>query len=65
VRRTESRWIAETDTPVWAAAPGQATVFYDGERCLGGGRIAAPALASAVSNAVDNAVGAATAASAA
>jgi tRNA-specific 2-thiouridylase len=65
VRRSESRWIAETDTPVWAAAPGQATVFYDGERCLGGGRIAAPALASAVSNAVDNAVGAATAASAA
>jgi tRNA-specific 2-thiouridylase len=33
-------WIAETDAPVWAAAPGQAAVFYDGERCLGGGRIA-------------------------
>ncbi len=33
-------WIAETDTPVWAAAPGQAAVFYDGERCLGGGRVA-------------------------
>ena len=35
-----ARWIVETDTPVWAAAPGQAAVLYDGERCLGGGRIA-------------------------
>jgi tRNA-uridine 2-sulfurtransferase len=34
-------WVVETDTPVWAAAPGQAAVLYDGERCLGGGRIAA------------------------
>jgi tRNA-specific 2-thiouridylase len=42
--RAAGRWIVETDTPVWAAAPGQAAVFYDGERCLGGGRIAhAPA----------------------
>jgi tRNA U34 2-thiouridine synthase MnmA/TrmU len=32
---------------VWAAAPGQAAVFYDGERCLGGGRIAAAAASAA------------------
>ena len=30
----------ETDAPVWAAAPGQAAVLYDGEVVLGGGRIA-------------------------
>jgi hypothetical protein len=29
-----------TDDPVWAAAPGQAAVLYDGEVTLGGGRIA-------------------------
>jgi tRNA-specific 2-thiouridylase len=34
------RWIAETAEPVWAAAPGQAAVLYDGEVVLGGGRIA-------------------------
>jgi tRNA-specific 2-thiouridylase len=34
-----SRWIAETDEPVWAAAPGQAAVLYDGGIVLGGGRI--------------------------
>jgi tRNA-uridine 2-sulfurtransferase len=33
-------WQVETDEPVWAAAPGQAAVLYDGERVLGGGRIA-------------------------
>jgi tRNA-specific 2-thiouridylase len=33
------RWTVETDTPVWAAAPGQAAVLYDGEVVLGGGRI--------------------------
>ena len=33
-------WTVETDTPVWAIAPGQACVLYDGETCLGGGRIA-------------------------
>jgi tRNA-specific 2-thiouridylase len=36
------RWIVETDEPVWAAAPGQACVLYDGEVVLGGGRIARP-----------------------
>ena len=42
------RWIVETDDPVWAAAPGQAAVLYDGDVTLGGGRIArdaAPTLA--------------------
>ena len=33
-------WAVETDTPVWAIAPGQACVLYDGDTCLGGGRIA-------------------------
>ncbi len=36
------RWRIETDTPVWAAAPGQAAVLYDGDAVLGGGRIARP-----------------------
>ena len=30
----------KTVDPVWAPAPGQAAVLYDGEECLGGGRIA-------------------------
>ena len=32
-------WTVETDEPVWAAAPGQAAVLYDGDLVLGGGRI--------------------------
>ena len=38
----ESRWIVETVDPVWAAAPGQAAVFYRGQIVLGGGRIVRP-----------------------
>ncbi len=37
------RWTVHVETRVWAIAPGQACVLYDGEVCLGGGRIAAPA----------------------
>jgi hypothetical protein len=32
-----------TDAAVWAAAPGQAAVFYEGDEVLGGGRIEVPA----------------------
>jgi tRNA-specific 2-thiouridylase len=39
----ERRWAIRTDTPVWAAAPGQAAVLYDGDELLGGGRIEVPA----------------------
>ena len=45
--RRGGRWIVETDTPVWAAAPGQAAVLYDGEVLLGGGRIERPAAINA------------------
>jgi hypothetical protein len=34
------RFVVETASPVWAPAPGQAAVLYDGDECLGGGRIA-------------------------
>jgi tRNA-specific 2-thiouridylase len=37
----DAHWVVETDAPVWAAAPGQAAVLYDGDLVLGGGRIAA------------------------
>ncbi|HEV7809994.1 MAG TPA: tRNA 2-thiouridine(34) synthase MnmA, partial [Candidatus Limnocylindrales bacterium] len=33
--RRGGRWIIETDSPVWAAAPGQAAVLYDGDVVLG------------------------------
>jgi tRNA-uridine 2-sulfurtransferase len=41
----DRRWAVHTDEPVWAAAPGQAAVFYDGDEVLGGGRIAVPSRA--------------------
>jgi tRNA-specific 2-thiouridylase len=37
--RRGGRWVVETDTPVWAAAPGQAAVLYAEDVVLGGGRI--------------------------
>jgi tRNA-specific 2-thiouridylase len=43
----DRRWSVETDEAVWAAAPGQAAVFYDGDELLGGGRIEVPARTSA------------------
>jgi tRNA-specific 2-thiouridylase len=36
----DDRFAVETSEPVWAPAPGQGAVLYDGEVCLGGGRIA-------------------------
>jgi tRNA-specific 2-thiouridylase len=51
-------WIVETDRPVWAAAPGQAAVLYDGEVVLGGGRIARPAASGPVGRSASRARGA-------
>jgi tRNA-specific 2-thiouridylase len=45
----EDRLAIETAEPVWAPAPGQAAVLYDGEVCLGGGRISREGAASAES----------------
>jgi len=39
-------WLVETGRPVWAAAPGQAAVLFDGEYVVGGGRIARQAAAA-------------------
>ena len=33
------RFLVESAEPVWAPAPGQGAVLYDGAECLGGGRI--------------------------
>ena len=46
----ERRWAVETDVPVWAAAPGQAAVLYDGDEVLGGGRIERPLAIGSTTN---------------
>jgi tRNA-specific 2-thiouridylase len=54
----DRRWAVRTDAPVWAAAPGQAAVLYDGDEVLGGGRIAALERSPAASHAEPALVGA-------
>jgi tRNA-uridine 2-sulfurtransferase len=49
-------WTVETDRPVWAIAPGQACALYDGDVCLGGGRIARPAAGAAPAEGLNHAV---------
>jgi tRNA-specific 2-thiouridylase len=52
----DKRWAIVTDTPVWAAAPGQAAVLYDGDEVLGGGRIEIPErVAAPATDAIDRA----------
>jgi tRNA-uridine 2-sulfurtransferase len=55
------RWVIETDRPVWAIAPGQACVLYDGDWCLGGGRIAAAAMSGTMSGTMSDAMSGASA----
>ena len=40
VRRAGDGWHVDADEALWAPAPGQAAVLYDGNEVLGGGRIA-------------------------
>jgi tRNA-specific 2-thiouridylase len=47
----DDRFLVEAADPVWAPAPGQAAVLYDGEACLGGGRIARAAGAAGAAGA--------------
>lgn len=47
----DRRWSVTTDVPVWAAAPGQAAVLYDGDEVLGGGRIERPSPVAAAAEA--------------
>ncbi len=41
VAEATGAWIVVPDEPVWAPAPGQAAVLYDGDEVIGGGRITA------------------------
>jgi len=38
----DGSWVVATEEAVWAAAPGQAAVFYCGDVVVGGGRITRP-----------------------
>jgi tRNA-specific 2-thiouridylase len=46
----DRRWSVRTEEAVWAAAPGQAAVFYDGDEVVGGGRIEVPARTDAAAS---------------